>query len=170
MIKNFLIFFMTFVIFITSSVAQVPTFTLKTRLVVPKRSELVTKPNTVEDTIKKHFREESFVLKGETAKHQGYILTLKDRKAVKSIFELVESSCGSLVAAAGNSCDQEIDECQIDCNKRVKDVEDRNELLLKDKGELEKKLQSESNKKVIFASIATFVGFGLGSLFMTIAK
>ena len=170
MIKNIFIFFMSFVIFITSAVAQVPAFTLKTRLIVPKREELVTKPNTVEDTIKKHFRENSFVLKGEEAKHQGYILTLKDRKAIKSIFELVESSCGSLVAAAGNSCDQELDECQKDCNERIEDVEDRNELLLKDKDELEKRLKTESNKKIIFASVATFVGFGIGALFMTIAK
>ena len=170
MIKNIFVFFMTFVIATSSSVAQVPTFTLETRLVVPKRAEMVTKPKTVEETVKKHFREESFVLKGETAKHQGYILTLKDRSAVKSIFELVESSCGSLVAAAGNSCDQEIDESQKDCDERIKDVEDRNEQLLNDNAALEKKVASESNKKVIFTSIATFVGLGLGALFMSVAK
>jgi len=170
MTKNIFVFLMIFVITITSAIAQVPSYTLKTGVIVPERGELVTRPRTVEETVKKHFREDSFVLKGEEAKHQGYILTIKDRKAVKSIFELVESSCGSLVAAAGNSCDQELDECQRDCNKRIKDVEDRNELLLKDKDTLEKKLQSESSKKIIFTSIASFAGFGLGALFMTIVR
>lgn len=170
MIKNIFVFFMSFVIATTSSFAQVPDYTLKTGLIVHERSEMVTRPKTVEETIKKHFREESFVLKGETAKHQGYILTIKDRTAVKSIFKLVESSCGSLVAAVGNSCEQEINECQKDCNKRIKDIEDRNEQLLKDKDVLRKKVKSEKNKKIIFTSVATFVGIGLGALFMNISR
>ncbi len=168
MIKNIFVFFMTFVIATTSVVAQVPTFTLKARLVVPKREELVTRPKTVEETIKSHFREDSFVMKGEIADHQGYILTIKDRNAIKSILSLVESSCGSLVTASGISCDQELDECQKDCNQRIKVIEDRNAQLLKDKDTLEKKVKIESDKKIIFASVATFVGIGLGALFMSI--
>ena len=170
MIKNIFAFFMSFVIATSTSIAQVPNYTLKTGLIVPERGELVTRPRTVEETIKSHFRENSFVLKGEAAKHQGYILTIKDRRAIKSILELVESSCGSLVTATGISCDQELDECQKDCNQRVKAVEDRNEQLLKDKDFLRKKVKSEQNKKIIFASVATFVGFGIGALFMTVKK
>jgi len=159
---------MTFIMTITSSQAQVPTYTLKTGLVSIKRSEMVTKPRTVEETIKKHFREDSFVLKDELAKHQGYILTISDRKAIKSILELIESSCGSLVTAAGKSCDQELDICQKDCDKRIEDIQDRNEMLTKEKNQLVKDLNSETNKKIIFASIATFVGIGLGAFFVTI--
>ena len=170
MIKNIFVSFMTFVMTITTSMAQVPTYTLKTGLVSIERSEMVTKPRTVEETIKKHFREESFVLKGEQAKHQGYILTISDRKAIKSIVELVESSCGSLITATGKSCDQELDSCQKDCDKRVGDIQDRNEQLKKEKDQLIKDLKIESNKKIIYSSIATFVGFGLGAFFMTIAK
>lgn len=170
MIKNIFISFMVFVMTITTSMAQVPTYTLKTGLVSIERSEMVTRPRTVEETIKKHFREESFVLKGELAKHQGYVLTISDRKAIKSVLELIESSCGSLITATGKSCDQELDSCQEDCDTRVDNIQDRNEQLTKEKDKLVKDLKSESNKKVIFASIATFVGFGLGAFFMTIAK
>lgn len=161
---------MIFVMSTTTTLAQVPTFTLKTGLASIERSEMVTRPRSVNETIKKHFREESFIYKGEEAKHQGYILTLKDRKAIKSIFELIESSCGSLIAATGASCDQELDNCQKDCDERVEDIQGRNEQLTKDKLKLEKMLKSESNKKIIFTSIATFVGLGLGAFFMTITK
>lgn len=170
MIKNILITFMIFVMTTTTTMAQVPTFTLKTGLVSIERSEMVTRPRSVNETIKKHFREESFIYKGEEANHQGYILTIKDRKSIKSIFELIESSCGSLIAATGASCNQELDNCQKDCDERVKDIQGRNEQLSKDKLKLEKDLESESNKKIIFSSIAAFVGIGFGALFMSVAK
>ena len=170
MIKNIFVTFMTFVFVTSTSFAQVPEFKLKASLELPKRSELVTKPKTVEETLKKHFREDSFVLKGEVARHQGYILTIQDRKAIKSIFRLVESSCGTLVEATGESCKEELDKCQEDCDDRVKKIENKNEKLTKDNDKLIKKLESEEKKKYIFLSIATVSGFVLGSLFMVLSK
>ena len=170
MIKNIFISFMIFVMTTTTSMAQVPTYTLKTGLMSVERSELVTRPKTVGETIKKHFREDSFVLKGESARHQVYVLKIDDRKAIKSILQLIESSCGSLVTAAGVSCDQELKDCQGDCDERVNEIQGRNETLTKQKVQLEKDLKIESTKKIAFASIATFVGFGLGAFFMTVVK
>ena len=162
MIKNIFVSFMTLVMTTTFAFAKVPALKFESR------SELVTKPLTVELVIKQRFRPESFIYEGEVAKHQGYILTLSDRKAIKNILLQTEESCGSLVAATGASCDEEIISCQKDCNARVKDVEDRNELLLKEKNVLVKKVKSEERKKLIFTSISAFVGLGLGALIITI--
>jgi len=164
MIKNIFVSFMAFVMTTTFAFAQVPVLKFESRI------ELVTKPLTVEDVIKKRFRPKSFIYLGEVAKHQGYILTLDDRNAIKSILLQTEASCGSLVKATGASCDEEIISCQKDCNDRVKDVEDRNELLLKEKNSLVKKVKSEERKKIIFSGISAFAGLGLGVLIMSIKK
>ena len=164
MIKNIFVSFVVFVMTTTFAFAQVPVLKFE------RRTELVTKPLTVELVIKQRFRPKSFVYKGEVAKHQGYILTLDDRKVIKNILLQTEESCGSLVEATGASCDEEIISCQKDCNNRVKDVEDRNELLLKEKNNLIKKVKSEERKKIIFTGISAFVGLGLGALIMSIKK
>lgn len=164
MIKNIFVSFMTFVMTTTFAFAQVPVLKFESR------TELVTKPLTVELVIKQRFRPSSFIYKGEVAKHQGYILTLDDRKVIKNILLQTEESCGSLVEATGASCDEEIISCQKDCNDRVKDVEDRNELLLKEKNSLVKKVKSEERKKIIFSGITAFAGLGLGVLIMSIKK
>lgn len=164
MIKNIFVSFMTFVMTTTFAFAQVPVLKFESR------TELVTKPLTVELVIKQRFRPKSFIYKGEVAKHQGYILTLDDRKVIKNILLQTEESCGSLVEATGASCDEEIISCQKDCNERVEDVEDRNELLLKEKNILIEKVKSEERKKIVFTSISAFVGLGIGALFMSIKK
>ena len=164
MIKNIFVSFMIFVMTTTFAFAQVPVLKFESR------TELVTKPLTVELVIKQRFRPESFIYKDEVAKHQGYILTLDDRKVIKNILLQTEESCGSLVEATGASCDEEIISCQKDCDNRVKDVEDRNELLLKEKNNLIKKVKSEERKKIVFTGISAFVGLGLGALIMTIKK
>ena len=164
MIKNIFVSFMTFVMTTTFAFAQVPVLKFESR------TELVTKPLTVELVIKQRFRPASFIYKGEVAKHQGYILTLDDRKVIKNILLQTEESCGSLVEATGASCDEEIISCQKDCDDRVKDVEDRNELLLKEKNNLVKKVKSEERKKIIFSGISAFAGLGLGVLIMSIKK
>ena len=155
---------------ITSSVAQVPNYTLESNPLVLKRSELVTQPKSIELIVKERFRDESFVLKGEIAKHQGYILTIQDRKIITGILERCERSCGSLVDVVDESCQEDLAKCQEDCDQRVKTIEDKNEQLRLDKIVLEKKLSAEEKKVLIFSSISAFVGAGLGALIMTISK
>ena len=162
MIKNIFVSFMTFVMTTTFAFAQVPVLKFESR------TELVTKPLTVDSVIKKRFDPETFIYSGEVATKQGYILSINDKNAIKSILLQTEASCGSLVEATGASCDEEIISCQKDCNARVKDVEDRNELLLKEKNILIKKVKSEERKKIIFSGITAFAG--LGVLIMTIKK
>jgi len=166
-IKNLFLSFMVFVM-TSTSFAQVSNFNLEASLSIPKREEHVTKTNTTELVIKERFREESFVLKGEAAKHQGYILTINDRKAITSILQLCETSCGTLVDKIGLSCDEDIDLCQKNCNNRISLIEQKNEELFVKNKKLVKKLENEERKKVIFTSIATFVGVGFGAFIVSL--
>jgi len=170
MIKNILITFMFMFSTITSSMAQVPTYTLKADLLVPERSELVTKPRSVTEIVKERFRKESFILKGETAQQQGYILSITDRKVILGILERCEQSCGSLVDVVDDSCQRDLEKCQKDCDERIKTIETTNDQLREDKKLLQKELKLESKKTIIYTSVASFVGIGLGALIVTVSK
>lgn len=170
MIKNILISLTVIFSLINTSIAQITDYTLETNSLVLKRSELVTQPKTVELIVKERFRDESFVLKGEIAQHQGYILTIQDRKIITGILERCERSCGSLVDVIDESCQKDLIKCQEDCDQRIKTVEDKNEQLRLDKIILEKKLSSEEKKVLIYSGISAFVGAGLGAIIIFISK
>ena len=170
MIKNIFISFMLVISTITSSFAQVPTYTLKADLLIPERTELVTKPKSVSEIVKERFREDSFILKNETAKHQGYVLTIQDRKIIVGILERCEKSCGSLVDVVDDTCQKDLERCQKDCDARVKKIESTNDKLRVEKKSLQKELKLESKKTIVYTSIGTFIGVGLGALIVTVSK
>ena len=170
MIKNIFISFMLIISTITTSMAQVPTYTLETNLLLPERTELITKPKLVSEIVKERFREESFILKDEKARHQGYVLTIQDRKIIVGILERCEKSCGSLVDIVDDSCQKDLEKCQKDCNSRVKLIERTNDQLRLEKKSLQKELKLESKKTIIYTSIASFVGIGVGALIVTFSK
>lgn len=168
MIKNAFVTFIILLFTANTTLAQVPRFTLETDLLSSQREDLVTKPKSVTLVIQERFRPEAFIDKGMPAPYQGYVLKISDRNIIENIVKGCQSSCGALVESINETCKQTLTKCQKDCDDRIKLISDRNDQLVLSAKQLEEELKSESRKKIIFTSIATFAGMGIGALIVNI--
>ena len=111
-----------------------------------------------------------FLLKGEVAPHQGYLIKLGDMLKVQSLAESFNTGCDIMVSGLVDECNSNLFKCQQECNERVVfQIKEKDAMKLK-LDVVQKDLSLERKYKYIWIAGSLVVGAGIGSLIYTLAK
>jgi len=111
-----------------------------------------------------------FIYKDEKAPYQGYLIKFNDFLGVETFVENINKGCDILYDELLKECKAEVVKCQKDCDQRV-------DLVLKEKDDLQLKLNiqieetdRQKTHKYIWAGVGIVAGAGLGILTYELAK
>jgi len=111
-----------------------------------------------------------FIHRGQVAPMQGWILPIGHLIKINKFIEGCKSTCNILSDVIEEGYKEKLEQCQIDCDARVKQIGDENSLLRKNNKELTLNLESEKTAKIVWAVVSVIGGAGLGILVYEIAR
>ena len=153
---------------VNAQLPEIPSFKLSTEEI--EISDKVTVNKDIKLIIGPLEVQAKFMFAGETIPYRAYLIKYKDIKRLNDALIGCNSSCDILFKQVKKEYDKKLTQCQVDCDARVKQVSDSNDVLKLEKKELEGKISSEITAKYIWSALSAAGGAGLGILVYSIAN